>query len=291
MAEATGVDIGGTNVRVARVGPEGRTSDLERAATPVGDVEALADVVAELLDGTTGPVGVGIAGATTAEGVLCGAPNLGGIDGAPLGELLAERLGRRPTVLNDADAATWAEHRLGAGRGVDDVVMLTLGTGVGGGAVLGGRLLRGSGGLAAEFGHMIVREGGAVCSCGNHGCLEAYASGSAMAMGERNASDLARAAREGDEIAAAHLARIGTWLGIGLATLVNALDPAMLVIGGGAGSATFDVVAPAAEEALAARLYGRPHRSAPPLVRAQLGDDAGVVGAGLVALLDQEDHS
>lgn len=284
MPEAIGVDIGGTNVRVARVGPEGRTSDLERAPTPVGDVAAIVEVVVELHAGAEGPVGVGVAGGTTDEGVLCGAPNLGGIDGAPFGALLTEALGRRPTILNDADAATWAEHRLGAGRGVDDLVMLTLGTGVGGGAVLGGRLVRGSTGLAAEFGHMVVHEGGATCSCGNRGCLEAYASGNAMAMGARSASDLAAAARDGDEIAAAHLARIGSWLGIGLASLVNALDPALLVIGGGAGSGTFDVVAPAAEQALAARLYGRPHRTSPPIVRAELGDDAGVVGAGLVAL-------
>lgn len=290
VGDATGVDIGGTSVRVTRVARDGTHGAVARADTPFGDAAGLVDVVAELHGGADGPVGVGVAGGATSDGVLCGAPNLG-IDGAPFGRMLEERLGRPVTVTNDADAATWAEHRLGAGRGVDDLVMLTLGTGVGGGAVIGGRLLRGSSGLAAEFGHIVLAEGGAACACGNHGCLEAYASGSAMAMGDRRASDLAADAADGDSVAAAHLARIGFWLGVGLADLVNALDPALLVIGGGAGTAAFDALAPAAEEALAARLFGRQHRTQPPLVRAGLGDDAGVIGAALLALQTAEDGS
>ena len=286
MTDVTGVDIGGTSVRVARVDPDGTPGEVTRAATPHGDADALADVVAELVDDAAGPVGVGVAGGITVDGVLCGAPNLG-MDGAPFGTLLEERLGRSPVIVNDADAATWAEYRVGAGRGVEDLLMLTLGTGVGGGAVIGGRLLRGGSGLAAEFGHVIVDEGGATCNCGNHGCLEAYASGSAMAMGQRRASDLAADALGGDSIAAAHLDRIGTWLGIGLAGLVNALDPSRVVIGGGAGTAAFDALVPAAEEALAARLFGRPNRTPPPLVRAELGDHAGVVGAALLALHEE----
>lgn len=283
MADATGIDIGGTNVRVARVTADGEVTPVGRAATPFGDAEALVDVVAELHGETDGPVGIGVAGGITASGVLCGAPNLG-MEGAPFGDMLTARLGRPAAIVNDANAAAWAEHAVGAGQGVDDLVLLTLGTGVGGGAVLGGRLLRGGSGLAAEFGHMVVREGGAQCGCGNHGCLEAYASGRAMAMGDRRASELAEDARAGDPIAEAHMTRIGTWLGIGLANLVNALDPSLLLIGGGAGTAAFDLLAPAAEEALAARLFGRAHRSPPPLAVAELGDDAGVVGAALLAL-------
>lgn len=290
MVDVTGVDIGGTSVRAARVAPDGTPGEVARAATPHGDAAALVEVVLDLLDGTSGPVGVGVAGGVTVDGVLCGAPNLG-IDGAPFGAMLEDGLGRRPVIVNDADAATWAEHQVGAGQGVDDLLMLTLGTGVGGGAVIAGRLLRGGSGLAAEFGHVIVDEGGAACACGNHGCLEAYASGSAMAMGERRASDLVDDARDGDAVAAAHLARIGTWLGIGLAGLVNALDPSRIVIGGGAGTAAFDALAPAAEEALAARLFGRASRTPPPLVRAELGDHAGVVGAALLALHAAEETS
>ncbi len=290
MRDVTGVDIGGTSVRVARVAPDGTPGEVVRADTPYGEAEALADVVVDLVDGATGPVGVGVAGGITVDGVLCGAPNLG-IDGAPFGRMLEERLGRVPVIVNDADAATWAEYRVGAGRGVDDLLMLTLGTGVGGGAVIGGRLLRGGSGLAAEFGHVVINEGGAACACGNHGCLEAYASGSAMAMGQRRASDLASDAQGGDSIAAAHLHRIGTWLGIGLAGLVNALDPSRIVIGGGAGTAAFEALLPAAEEALAARMFGRAQRTPPPLVRAELGDHAGVVGAALLARHTAEEAS
>lgn len=290
MADVTGIDIGGTSVRVAQVTPDGTPGEVARADTPFGDVAALVGVLGDLLEGTTGPVGVGVAGGVTVDGVLCGAPNLG-MDGAPFGALLEERLGRQAVIVNDADAATWAEYRVGAGRGVDHLLMLTLGTGVGGGAVIGGRLLRGGSGLAAEFGHVIVDEGGASCACGNHGCLEAYASGSAMAMGQRRASELASDALAGDGIARAHLDRIGTWLGVGLAGLVNALDPTRIVIGGGAGTAAFEALLPAAEEALAARLFGRAHRTPPPLVRAELGDHAGVVGAALLALHAAEEAS
>lgn len=281
MGDALGIDIGGTNVRVATVDGDGGVTDLRRAPTP-RDVDALVATVVELVAGRGLPVGVGIAGGVTADGTLCGAPNLG-IDGAPVGRLLAEALGRPAVVVNDATAATWAEHVVGAARGVDDVVMLTLGTGVGGGVVLDGRLLRGHGGLGGELGHVIVHEGGVLCNCGNRGCLEAYASGSAMVLGDRNASELAAAARAGDEAAARHLEQVGTWLGVGIAGLVAVLDPALVVVGGGAGEAAFDAVVPAARIALADRLFGRPRRRPPEIVPASLGDRAGVVGAALLA--------
>lgn len=283
VADALGIDIGGTNVRVAEVAADGSVGEVRRAPTPRGDAEALVATVAELHGGTAGVVGVGIAGGVTAEGVLCGAPNLE-LDGTPIGAMLEQGLDQPVLVTNDADAATWAEHQLGAGREVDDLVMLTLGTGVGGGAVIAGGLLRGATGLAAEFGHIIVAEGGARCACGNFGCLEAYASGTAMAMGQRNASTVAAAARDGDQVATAHLSRIGTWVGIGLASLVAALDPALIALGGGAGAATFDLVAPTARTAMAERLFARDRRDPPPVVAAELGDDAGVAGAALLAL-------
>lgn len=283
MVDALGVDIGGTNVRVATVGADGEVGELRRAATPRGDVTALVATVARLAEGTAGPVGVGIAGGVTPDGVLRGAPNLE-IDGVPIGQLLQRGLGRPVTVANDADAATWAEYRVGAGRGVHDLLMLTLGTGVGGGVVIAGRLLRGATGMAGELGHVIVHEGGRRCACGNLGCLEAYASGTAMALDGRNASAILAAADEGDEEAAEHLAQVGTWVGVGLAGLVAVLDPALVVLGGGAGEAAFDRVAPSARAALAARLFARDHREPPPVVAAQLGDRAGVVGAALLAL-------
>lgn len=282
MGDVVGADIGGTSIRVAPVAADGTVGEVRRARTPHGDAAAMADLVAELRGDADGPVGVGVAGGTLADGTLCGAPNLG-IDGVPFGDLLAERLGRRATVVNDADAAAWAEFRVGAGRDVDHMVMLTLGTGVGGGAVVDGRLLRGATGLAAELGHVVVHEGGAPCACGNRGCLEGYASGTAMGMDGRPAAEVGAAAREGDVEAAAHLRRVGTWLGVGLAGLCNALDPALVVIGGGAGSALFDLVVPSAREALAERIFARALREPPPIVPAELGDHAGVVGAALLA--------
>lgn len=283
MGDAVGIDIGGTNVRVADVAADGTVLDVRRAPTPFGDAETLVKLVAELVGDRTGPVGVGIAGGVTADGTLRGAPNLG-LDGAPIGGLLEDALGRGVTITNDANAATWAEYRLGAGRDVQHLLLLTLGTGVGGGAVIDGALLRGATGLAAEFGHVIVHEGGAPCACGNRGCLEAYASGTVMAMGERSASVVAAEARNGDEDAIAHLASVGTWVGVGLAALVAVLDPARIVLGGGAGEAAFDQVAPAARAALAERLFARGRREPPPVVAAELGDRAGVAGAALLAL-------
>lgn len=283
MGDAIGADIGGTSTRVARVAADGSVGEVRRTSTPRGDAAAMAAAVADLAGDADLPVGVGVAGGALADGRLCGAPNLG-IDGAPFGELLADALGRPATVVNDADAATWAEFRVGAGRDVDHLVMLTLGTGVGGGAVVGGRLLRGATGLAGELGHVVVDEGGAPCACGNRGCLEAYASGTAMGLDGRPAADVAAAAREGDETAAAHLRRVGTWLGVGMASLVNTLDPALLVVGGGAGTALYDLVVPPAREALADRVFARALRSTPPIVRAELGDHAGVAGAALLAL-------
>lgn len=283
MPDAIGVDVGGTNVRVAHVGADGVVDEVRRAPTPFGDAAALVATVGDLVGDATGPVGVGVAGGATADGTLRGGPNLG-MDGAAIGPMLAARLGRPATIINDADAATWAEHRVGAGTGVEDLVMLTVGTGVGGGVVVGDRLLRGSTGLGAELGHIIVHEGGAPCACGNLGCLEAYASGSAMALQGRRGSEVAAAARAGDEAASAHLERVGTWLGIGIATLVNVFDPQVVLIGGGAGSAAFGELLPATEAAMRARIFARDHREAPPIVRARLGDDAGVIGAALLAL-------
>ncbi len=283
MGDAVGIDIGGTNIRVAEVAADGSVLDLRRVATPFADAGALVAQVADLVGDLPGPVGAGIAGGITADGNLCGAPNLG-IDGVPIGSLLEAALDRQVTVANDADAATWAEHRYGAGQDTDHLMLLTLGTGVGGGAVVDGALLRGASGLAGEFGHVIVHEGGAACPCGNRGCLEAYASGTAMAMGDSNASAVAAAARAGDQAAADHLARVGTWVGVGLASLVAVLDPARILLGGGAGEAAFDQVAPAARHAMAERIFARTRRDPPPLVAAGLGDRAGVVGAALLAL-------
>lgn len=181
------------------------------------------------------------------------------------------------------------------------MVMLTLGTGVGGGLVIGGRLVRGASGLGAELGHMVVCEGGPPCPCGNRGCLEALASGTAIGRSARAALDAGRldgsslrdvpdldgkavtlAAQAGDAAAREILAEAGRWLGVGIASLINALDPEVVVVGGGAMQAGELLLGPARRSA-AERVVGLQHRPTPPIVPATLGDDAGLIGAALLA--------
>ncbi|MEX0834963.1 MAG: ROK family protein, partial [Nitriliruptor sp.] len=190
----------------------------------------------------------------------------------------------------------------GAARGRDEVVMFTLGTGVGGGVVSGGQLRQGAHGFGGELGHVIVEEGGRPCPCGNRGCIEAYASGTAIALAARDrlvdpdrpstlrdATDLTgravtEAAQVGDALAQSVLVDVGRWLGVAAASVVNALDPEVILIGGGAAEATAPWVLPAAERALGERVLGRNLRPLPPFELATLGDDAGMVGAAMLAL-------
>lgn len=308
---AIGIDVGGTRLRAAIVGADGAVEAREATDRPTGHdtasfgahlTTAIEDLVRRL--DPTLPVGIGIAALVDTSGELVDAPNLD-IAGYPLGDRLADALGRTVTVANDASAACLAEARLGAAAGHDDVVLLTVGTGVGGGALVGGRLLRGAHGLGAEFGHLVVEDGGRRCPCGNHGCLEAYASGRAVGVlaaswldqGRASAAlarepvvdgeAVTRAAREDDPLALEVVEDAGRWLGVGIATLVNALDPAVVVIGGGAGEGLAPWLLPAARAAAEARVVGRHRRPLPSVVPADLGDDAGVVGAALLAL-DEE---
>src|SRR5918995_194229 len=207
------------------------------------------------------------------------------LDDVDLAARSRERFGLPVGVENDASAATLAEWRRGAGRGTQNLVMLTLGTGVGGGIVIDGGLFRGW----AELGHIVVQEGGELCTCGGHGHLEVLASGSA---GDRMAQELWGAdadahalvdrAQAGDADAQAALARIGRSLGAAIASLVNVLDPELVVVGGGFGAAAGDLVLePAREAARADAIF--PANGALRIVPAELGSEAGLVGAGLVA--------
>lgn len=299
-----GVDLGGTKLAGAALGPDGQVLRRGRVTTPRDDpaalVDAVVDLVRELGEGV--PVGVGAAGIIDRSGTVRYAPNLG-VSALPLGDLLGDRLGVPVLVRNDATVALYGEWRAGAGRGVDDVVMLTVGTGVGGGALLGGRLVDGANGLAGELGHIIVHEGGRLCPCGNAGCLEAYASGTAIerrarsrirgggvtsVLAERPDEIVGRAitdaAAADDAFAIEILAEAGSWLGVGIATLVNAFDPARVLVGGGAGANAGELLLSSARRSARDRTMGAPHRELPDIVLADLGDDAGVVGAGLLAL-------
>ncbi len=300
VTAAVGIDVGGTYLRAALVGPDGPRGPIARTASRTDDPEPLvADLVAaaEALDpGGALPVGVGMAGLVDRDGRFLYGPNVGVAD-LPLGALLAAASGRRVTVQNDATAATIAEHRLGAAAGHADAVVLTLGTGVGGGLVLDGRIRIGAHGLAGELGHLIVAEGGRPAPSGIDGTLEAYASGRAVARaaaaaahrrepGARatDAVGVVAAAAAGEGWALGLLEDAGRWLGVALASLVNALDPAVVVIGGGFGTAAAPWLLPAAAGSFAPRVLGAPRRSVPPIRVAALGDDAGLIGAGLGAL-------
>ncbi len=227
-------------------------------------------------------------------------PNIGVRDLALAGDLSA--LVDQPVLVkNDATVAAYGEYRVGAAAAADDIVMLTLGTGVGGGIVVRDEIVEGRWGFAGELGHIIVSEGGRMCPCGNRGCLEAYASGTAIGLTARerlvdreissslrevvglDGKAVTSAAVAGDAFARDVLVDAGFWLGVGMASLANALDPEMIVVGGGAATQAAEFMLPAARTAMADRLLGRAFRTAPEVVHATLGDDAGMVGAALLA--------
>lgn len=299
---AIGVDVGGTKLVAATLDADGAVVERRRLSTPAGEGDRLLDTLTEIVEGLGGglPVGIGIAAIVDPAGVVRYGPNIGVRD-LPLAELLADRLDVPVVVKNDATVAAYGEYRIGAGRDADEMLMLTLGTGVGGGIVLDGRILEGRGGFAGELGHIIVHEGGRPCPCGNRGCLEAYASGTAIGLTARerlvdreitstlrevvqlDGKAVTSAAVDGDAFARDVLREAGSWLGVGMASLANALDPELIVVGGGAAIQAADFVIPAARQALADRLLGRAFRTPPEVVHATLSDDAGMVGAGLLA--------
>lgn len=305
-AVAVGVDIGGTKLVAGLVDVDGRVLATARRSTPGRDVAAVEATIAAVVDelahhAPQAPVGVGAAGFVSADGeTVLFSPHLAWRR-EPLRQGLSERIGRPVLVDNDANGAAWAEWRFGAGRGESHLVCVTLGTGIGGGTVVDGRLERGRFGLAGEFGHMVLVPGGHRCECGNRGCWEQYASGSALGREARElaaaespsaAGMLARAggdpaaivgslvtdaARDGDPAAVELLAEVGGWLGVGLANLAAALDPGTFVVGGGVCEAG-DLLLEPARQAFGRQLTGRGFRPAARLRVAELGPLAGVVG-------------
>ena len=309
---AVGVDVGGTKLATALVAGDGTVLDAARFATPETSAAAILDVIVSSVDDFTTrhhlgavPVGVGAAGLIDRQGVVRYSPNLPWSE-FPLQRELAARVSGPVTVDNDANVAAYAEYRSGAGSPArSSMIMLTLGTGVGGGIILGNRLVRGAGGMAGELGHIAVCEGGPLCPCGARGCLEAVASGTAIARFAQEAlaqgtipagsaladlrpeeitgKEVTIAAHAGDATAIGILATAGRWLGVGIASLIAAFDPEVVVVGGGAMQAGELVLGPARESAQD-RLLGRGHRELAPILPASLGDHAGVVGAALLAL-------
>ncbi len=309
MSVFLGIDIGGTNVKTALVRVDGAVLSFdshEWSGGPPGDaVKVAADSARSQMESsglTPDACGCACAGLIDcAEGVVRSSPNLPDWHDVELSAMLSRELGLPVVLENDANAAAYAEYLVGAGRGARDLVMLTLGTGIGGGVVLGGRLYRGSHGTAGEIGHTTVEREGPVCACGSRGCLERLANAEAVvakarelleqgrrsALSEKAASgtihavDVGLAAAAGDQVAIDALAAVGRALGVGLANVSQILDPDVIVIGGGVVSAGEPLLRPARQE-LEARLSGYEFRG-PRVVPAALGDTAGVVGAALLA--------
>jgi glucokinase len=293
MPLAIGVDIGGTKVAGGVVDDAGRILADTRRPTPADDSDAALAAVVEVVEELRGghdvaAVGVAAAGYVSADRTtMLFAPNLPWADVA-VRDRVADAVGLPVDVENDANAAAWAEYRYGAGQGEADLVCLTVGTGIGAGIVLDGRLFRGRFGIAGEPGHLCAVPGGLPCGCGNDGCLEQYASGTALARYARERGDdrdgeaLTEAARAGETLAVQAFAAIGEWLGRGLADIATLLDPGLFVIGGGVANAGDLLLGPARASYLD-HLSGAAHRPHADVRLAALGNNAGLVGAADLA--------
>lgn len=310
-----GVDLGGTNVHTRLVGDKAEKLGSAKLKTPSsGDHLAVLDVIeagvqeaceqGDVQVADVDAVGVGTPGVVI-DGTVGGAANVPGFsERFSLGDMLHDRLQRPIRVVNDVTAAAVGEHREGAGAGVDDLLVVFVGTGVGAGLVLRGEPYEGSSGGAGEFGHMVVQRGGAICPCGRRGCIEAYAGRRAMTQAAERARSLgqqttlfevmerkgkhrptsgvfAQALADGDELTADLLGEGIAALGAGLASAVNLLDVDTVVIGGGLADKLGDWYRIRLEAAMRPHLFLQP-----PTVRlepAALGDDAGALGAALLA--------
>jgi glucokinase len=320
MSVTIGVDIGGTKIAGGLVDEDGVILARARRDTPARNTADIAAAIVEVaveLDGIArdqsmgdvAGVGLGAAGLVDeTRRVVRFAPNLSWHE-EPLAETVEKGCGLPVVVENDANAAAWGEFRYGAGREETSLVAVTVGTGIGGGIILDDKLVRGSYGMAAEFGHIVRVPDGRLCGCGRRGCWEQYASGNALlreartlAAEHRDRADvllslgdgtpegvkgkhITAAARQGDPIALEAFEHIGTWLGTGLADVAALLDPAMFVIGGGVSEAG-DLLLGPARAAFESSLVARKNRPLASVVLAQLGNDAGLVGAADLARTD-----
>jgi glucokinase len=289
--QVIGIDVGGTKVEVATVA-DGQAIEPVETPTPLTDTASLIDGIESLArevidrDGRPAAIGVGVPSQIDfATGTVVSSVNIP-LEGVPLRAELEERFGVPVFVDNDANCAALAECVLVDGGPAGHLLMLTLGTGVGGGVIIDHNVFRGATGLGAELGHMVIEVDGLKCpgrTCPNHGCLEAYCSGSAL---ERAAGmkgrEVVRRARDGDEVALGHLRDLGRWLGVGIASFVNIFEPQHIVIGGGLGASAADLfLDTAVEEARSRALPAGFERLRIGLAKG--GSAAGVIGAGVLA--------
>lgn len=311
------VDIGGTKIITAIIADNGQMVAKDRCLTladegPQAVIERLFSVIDNLLKRNNmepsqlSGISLAAAGAIDSKrGLITVSPNLPGWHDVPLRYMVCERYGVDTFLVNDASAAALGEHRFGAGRGVSNLVLLTLGTGIGGGIIINGEMYLGTSGSAAELGHMVIDVNGPECGCGNRGCLEALASGTAIARdaisriskgeksslvkmvegktGDITAEKVGIAARNGDSLALDVLSQAAWYLGVGMVNLVNIFNPEMIVIGGGVAKLGELLLKPARQVVVekAFPISAQAVR----IVTAQLGDEAGVHGAAAFALM------
>lgn len=309
-----GLDIGGTNMRGALIdGDEEQVDELKIPSEANLGIETLIDNLVDFVGKIRGDksiygVGLGIPGIIDSrKGVITAAPNIKGVRNYPIRDVLAEKLGGdiKLVIENDANMVGLGEWRKGAGKDVDSMIMMTIGTGLGGGLILGDELWSGAHGMGGEIGHMTINPEGPECKCGNFGCLEVYASANAIrrmvgeALSDGSISAALRdsvkgatageipeivmdAALGGDEVALNIWHKVGKALGIAIASLQNLLDVEMVVVGGGIANA-WDLFIRAAEDEAAFRGFDAPMKKLR-IQRSTLGDDAGILGAGYLAL-------
>jgi glucokinase len=312
MGYTVGIDIGGTKVLGGVVDESGAVIRRARRDTPaeggVALTQAIADVALELMkDEEIESVGVSVAAFISADRkTILATPNIKDWNGVNLDYELTTRIGLPVVIENDANSAAWGEFKFGAGRGKETILMLTVGTGIGGGIVVDSNLHRGSFGIAAEIGHLRIVPNGLLCGCGAHGCFEQYGSGTALLRHAREAiaakpdrarnilgrgdgtiegvkgSAITEAARDGDELALSVFERTGDYIGAGIASLAVILDPEAVVIGGGvidAGEILLNPIRTSMDKYMP--FAGKhPH---PQIIGAQLGNEAGLVGVADLA--------
>jgi glucokinase len=312
MSLTIGIDVGGTKVLGGVVDESGKVLTTARKDTPRQGGSALtqtiADVAKELLEKhSVSSVGVSAAGFVSSDRkTMLATPNIADWNGVDLDGQLTKLIGLPVVIENDANAAAWGEAKFGAGKNQDHMMMLTVGTGIGGGIVVNGALYRGAFGIAAEFGHMRVVPDGHICGCGARGCFEQYASGNALLRHAREAINaspevarnllsrgdgtvagltgqaITEAARDGDPVALAAFNTTGQWLGAGIASLAVLLDPACVVIGGGVIDAGEILLKPTRESLERNMPFAGKHPY-PQIIPAQLGNEAGLVGVADLA--------
>jgi glucokinase len=312
MPLTIGIDVGGTKILGGIVDEQGKILAKARRNTPVEGGLALLAAIAAVANELAAQekvvaVGLSIAGFVSSDrSTMLATPNIAELNGMQLQHPLENAIKLPVRVENDANAAAWGETVYGAGRGCDHLMLLTIGTGIGGGIVTNGELYRGAYGVAGEFGHMRMVPNGLRCGCGSDGCFEKYASGNALlriakelaaikpdeaikllALGDGtpegiHGSHITAAALAGDEVALSAFSEIGDWLGAGIAMLSVILDPERVIIGGGVIEATELLLTPTRNALMRHLPYATKH-PAPTIVPAELGNDAGLVGVADLA--------